>query len=439
MATKNIKQTNKPTVFDADGIPPLKHLAPLGFQHVAAAIIGIVTPAIMVANVCKLSEQDAVLLIQAALVMSAVSTFLQCGNFFGIIGSKLPVLFGTSFAYVPTLLALGAEFDIATIFGSQIIGGIIAFLVGIFIKYLRVFFPPLVAGTVVFSIGLSLYPTAVKYMAGGAGSTDFGSIQNWTVAIITFAVVLALTYFSKGFLKLASLLIGIGVGYAVAYSMGMVSFAKVSAAGWFALPMPLHFGIKFEPVAIATMAIVFIVNSVQAIGDFTATTVGGFDRQPTDKELSGGIAANGLGNVISAIFGGLPSASYSQNVGLVATTKVVNRYVIIFAAAILAIAGFVPKFSGILTTIPSAVLGGATISVFASIAMTGIKVIVEENMTARNTAVVGLSIALGSGIVQVSGCLSGMPAWVMTVFGSSSVVITTILAVVLNIILPKDK
>ncbi|MEG0178753.1 MAG: solute carrier family 23 protein, partial [Oscillospiraceae bacterium] len=236
-----------------------------------------------------------------------------------------------------------------------------------------------------------------------------------------------------------SLLIGIGVGYAVAYSMGMVSFAKVSAAGWFALPMPLHFGIKFEPVAIATMAIVFIVNSVQAIGDFTATTVGGFDRQPTDKELSGGIAANGLGNVISAIFGGLPSASYSQNVGLVATTKVVNRYVIIFAAAIIAIAGFVPKFSGILTTIPSAVLGGATISVFASIAMTGIKVIVGENMTARNTAVVGLSIALGSGIVQVSGCLSGMPAWVMTVFGSSSVVITTILAVVLNIILPKDK
>ena len=205
------------------------------------------------------------------------------------------------------------------------------------------------------------------------------------------------------------------------------------------LPRILPFGMQFNVTAIVTMAVLVLVNSVQAIGDFTATTTGGLDRQPTDRELSGGNMANGLGNIIGAFFGGLPTASYSQNVGLVATTRVVNRAVIAIAAGIIALAGLFPKFGFILTTIPAPVIGGATIMVFSSIAMTGVKVLPAERLSPRHVAVAGISVALGSGIVQVAGCLAGLPTWVTTVFGTSPVTVTALLAILLNLILPKEK
>ena len=437
------KEVTRSTIFELNGVPSLKQAFPLALQHVVAMIVGCVTPAILVAGVGGLSEKESVILIQAALIVSALSTLLQLFPIFRTkwiaIGSGLPVIMGVSFAYLPSMQSIAADFDIPTILGAQIVGGCVAVLVGIFIKKIRRFFPPLIAGTVVFTIGLSLYPTAINYMAGGTGSPDYGSWQNWLVAIITLIIVTVLNHYGKGIWKLASILIGIIGGYIVALFFGMVDFAAISQASAFQLPMPLHFGVKFEISSCVAIGLLFAINSIQAIGDFSATTSGGLNRMPSDNELQGGIVGYGITNILGALLGGLPTATYSQNVGIVATTKVVNRCVLGLAAVILLVAGLIPKFSSVLTTIPYCVLGGATVSVFASIAMTGMKLITSENMSYRNTSIVGLAAALGMGISQASGALATFPDWFVMIFGKSPVVIATLLAVLLNIILPKDK
>lgn len=429
------------SVFALDGIPPASQLVPLGMQHVVAAIVGIITPAIMVSNACGLSEGDRTLLIQVSLVVTAVATLIQLYTIVHKIGSGLPVIMGISFAYVPTLLAIGGQFDLPTILGAEIVGGCVAILFGIFVKQIRKLFPPLITGTVIFTIGLSLYPTAVRYMAGGSGAEDFGGVRNWAVAIVTLLVVIVLQNFGKGVLKLGAILWGMIAGYLLSLCLGMVDFSAVGDAGWFQLAAPMHFGIKFEASACISLAVVYIINAVQTIGDLSSTTMGGMDRMPTDKELSGGIIAQGVVSVVGALFGGLPAASYSQNVGIVTVNKVINKAVFAFASLVLLVSGLVPKLSAVLTTIPQAVIGGATISVFATITMTGIRMITSGKFTMRSSVVVGLSVALGVGITQVAGSLQGpgFPAWIHTVFGSSPIVVTAIMAIILNLTLPKDK
>jgi len=230
------------------------------------------------------------------------------------------------------------------------------------------------------------------------------------------------------------------VGYVMALCLGMVDFSAVAPAGWFQLAAPLHFGVKFEISACISLAVVYVINAVQTIGDLSSTTMGGMDRMPTDRELSGGIVAQGAVSILGALFGGLPAATYSQNVGIVTVNKVINKAVFAFASLILLAAELAPKLSAILTTIPQAVIGGATISVFATITMTGIRMITSEHFSMRSSAVVGLSVALGVGITQVSGALQGpgFPMWVHTVFGSSPIVVTAIMAILLNPTLPKD-
>lgn len=433
----------KASIFEMDGVPEFGQALPLALQHVVAMIVGCVTPSIIVAGVADLNASDRVILIQAALFVSAISTLLQLfpvirGKSFQL-GAKLPVIMGISFAYVPSMQAIAGTYDIATILGAQVVGGVIAIIVGFCIRKIRMLFPPLVTGTVVFTIGLSLYPTAVNYMAGGTSSESYGSWQNWLVAFFTLAVVTGLNHFARGFLKLASILVGIIAGYILAVPFGLVDLSGVQSAGLFQLPQPMHFSMSFEPSACVAIGLLFAINSIQAIGDFSATTSGSMNRMPENKELQGGIIMYGISNILCAFFGGLPTATYSQNVGIVTTTKVINRCVLGLAAVILMIAGFVPKFSGLLTTIPQCVLGGATISVFASIAMTGIKLIFQQEMNFRNTSIVGLSVALGMGITQASGSLATFPEWVTTVFGSSPVVVATLMAILLNLILPKEE
>lgn len=430
------------SIFELNGVPKFTQALPLALQHVVAMIVGCVTPAIMIAGAAKISGPDKVLLIQASLVISALSTFLQLFPLKILkgfhLGSGLPVIMGVSFAYVPSMEAIAKGYDIGTILGAQIVGGVIAIIVGFFITKIRKFFPPLIAGTVVFTIGLSLYPTAINYMAGGTGSPTYGSWQNWTVAIFTLVVVTLLNHFGKGFLKLASILIGIIAGYIVSLFFGMVTFAPVAEAAVFQLPKIMHFGINFEISACVAIGILFAINSIQAIGDFSATTSGSMDRDPDNKELQGAIVGYGVSNIIGSIFGCLPTATYSQNVGIVTTTKVINRCVLGLAALLILCAGLIPKFSALLTTIPQCVLGGATVSVFASIAMTGMKLVMTEHMTYRNTSIVGLAAALGMGVSQASAALATFPTWVTTIFGKSPVVIATIVAVLLNIVLPRE-
>lgn len=434
--------TKSEALFQLDGRPSVSQALPLALQHVVAMIVGCVTPAIIVAGVAGLSDEDSVILIQAALVMSAITTLIQLypllrGKSFSI-GSGLPVIMGISFAYVPTMQAIAGDFGVAAIFGAQIIGGIVAVIVGIFIKQIRKFFPPLITGTVVFAIGLSLYPTAINYMAGGTGSESYGSWENWLVAFLTLVIVTGLNHYGKGIWKLASILIGIIAGYVLALLFGMVDFSAVAQASLFQFPLPLHFGVEFEISSCVAIGVLFAINSIQAIGDFTATTTGGMDRMPTDEELNGGIVAYGICNMVCPLFGGLPTATFSQNVGIVASTKVVAKKVFGLAAGILLVAGLIPKFSSVLTTIPSCVLGGATVSVFASIAMTGVKLVTASPMNYRNTTIVGLAIALGMGITQANAALASFPAWVTTIFGRSPVVLATIVAIILNLVLPKD-
>ena len=450
-----MKQCNysREALFQLNGIPPLGMSISLALQHLVAMIVGCVTPAIIIANALGLPQSERVLLIQVSLVMSAVTTLIELFPIGGKLGSGLPVMFGISFAYLPSMQAIvGGGGDIATIAGAMVVGGIVAAVVGVFVKKIRRFFPPIITGTVVFTIGLSLYPTAINYMAGGAGNTYevvvlrkgltsalvHGSWQNWAVAAFTLIVVMVMSNKGKGICKLAAILLGMIAGYIVAAVFGMVDLSEVRDAAWFSLPKFMHFGIKFEFSACIALALLFAINAIQAIGDLTATTVGGLNREPTDQELQGGIVTYGLTNVLSAFFGSLPTATYSQNVGIVTTNKVVNRVVFALAGGFLLLAGLIPKFSAILTTIPQCVLGGATITVFSTIAMTGMKLIASETISPRNTTIVGLSAALGVGISQSSSALSQFPESITIIFGKTPVVIATIMAGLLNLILPQE-
>lgn len=433
---RSSKNNRNTSVFDLDGVPPIKKAMPLSLQHLLAMIVGNVTPAIIIAGVSGVSSSDKALLVQCSLFIAGIATLLQLYPIWKF-GSGLPIVMGVGFAYVPTLTAIGATYGIEAIFGAQLVGGIVAVLVGIFIKPLRKLFPPLVAGTVVFTIGLSLYPTAINYMAGGVGATDFGSIQNWIIAFITLGVVLFCNHFTKGYFKLASILVGIIVGYVFAIIFNKVDFSAIANAGWLEIPKPFHFGLKFYPPSILSIVIIYIVDSVQTVGQYSVATEGGLNRELKDSELSNGIMGNGIVNIIGSVMGGLPTSTYGQNIGMVAMTKVVSKFVIALAAAFMLIAGFIPKIGAIITTVPQSVLGGATIIVFATITMTGIKLIFKDELSSRNMTVVGLSVALGVGITQVPGALDAFPSTVSILFGSSPVVITTISVIFLNLILPK--
>jgi len=441
-----ISNSRSASLFSMDGIPHFFEALPLALQHVVAMIVGCVTPAIIVAGAAGLSQPDRVLIIQASLIAAAIGTLLQLypiGRRTGIhFGAGLPVIFGVSFAYVPTMQTLASEYGIAAILGAEVFGGLCAILVGLSIHRIRKFFPPLVAGTlvagtVVFTIGLSLYPIAINYMAGGVGSPTYGSWKNWVVALFTLVVVTFFTHFGKGLLRLASILVGILAGYILALAMGMVQFDNVMTAGYFEMPQVLHFGLEFDPPACIAISLLFVINSIQAIGDFSATTSGAMNRQPTSDELHGAILGLGATNILGAFFGFLPTSTFGQNVGIVTTTKVINRATLALAAIIILIAGIVPKFSGLLTTIPYAVLGGATVSVFASIAMTGIRLALSDGATPRNMSIIGLAVAMGMGLSAAPQSLYLFPDWVTTIFGKAPVVVASMIAISLNQILPK--
>ncbi len=434
-----MKKNNNGSLFSLEGNPSLSAVTPMSLQHLLAMIVGNVLPALVLSGAIGLNPEQRILLVQASMFIAAIGTFLQSTPIFGV-GARLPVIIGVSFAYIPTILAIGGEYGIGAILGTQVIGGVTAFIVGIFIEKIRKLFPPMVAGTVVFTIGLSLYRVAVNYMAGGFPATDprYGGLIYWGIAILTLTVVLLSNMFGKGYIKLAAILIGIVVGYIASLIANIVTFDAIKAASWFNLPTILPYKLEFPIAASISMAVMYVVNSVQAVGDLSGTTVGGMEREATDRELSGGIKANGVVSVIGSFIGALPTATYSQNVGIVAMTKVVSLKVFRFTALMILIAGFIPKFGAVMTSIPQCVIGGATISVFAQITMTGMKLIVQDELSVRNTTIVGLGIALGMGITQIpKEGLRYLPDWFTMVFASSPVVLATVVVFLLNMILPQ--
>ena len=439
MKTTTKQAIDESALYSFTGEAPLQKAVPLALQHVVAMVVGCITMPMLVAGVAGVSNSNQIIMVQASLFCASVAIFLQVFHFKGV-GSGLPVIIGSGFAFLPTLVAIVSDYGMAGMLGAQVVGALLGVLVGVFFKYISFLFPPLVTASVVITIGISLYPTAVNYMAGGnAKSATYGSVHNWIIAAITLITVIICNQFCKGILKASSTLAGMVVGYFTALLMGDITFDSIGTAGWFQLPQPLHFGIEFHPSAIIMLGIVFIVNAVQDIGQFEATANGAYNRGATDKELSGGVIANNLASMLGGFLGGTPTATCGQNVGIVVTTKVINRTVFALAGAIVALAAFMPKLAAVLITIPQPVLGGATLSVFASIAMTGIRMLSKEGLSPRSVFIAGLSIAFATGVVQTKGAFALFPTWFSSIFGSSQVILVALMSIILNLIIPNGE
>ena len=427
------------SLFELNGKPSWGAAIPQSIQHVLAMLVGNITPPILIAQLLGLPDSDKIILMQAAMLIGGITTLIQLFPVFGF-GMGLPNVMGVAFAYMPILTAIGLSYGIEAIFGAQLIAAFASIFIGMAMGKIRKFFPPIVSGTVVLSIGLSLYSTAVTYMAGGSGAGDnFGNPKYWLVALVVLAVTLACNFFGKGYVKVSGMLIGIAAGYVISLFMGdMISFDSFKSASWVAFPTFLKWGLKFEPSAIIAMILMYIVQAVQTIGDVSSTAIGAFNREATDKEIGGAIKGQGICGMLGAIMGGLPTDPYSQNVGLIVTTKVVAKRVFTIVGGIMVVAGLCPKFGAIMTTIPYPVLGGATITVFAAITMSGIQLITQQPLNYRNKMIVGISLALGVGVSTVANSLQFFSADVQNIIGKSPIVLSFIVAFILNIIVPQD-
>lgn len=438
---ESIKKPINRNKYDLDGIPHLREAIPLGLQHIFAMFLSNIAVPIIIAGVVGISGKDLTVLVQSAMIMAGVATIIQCYPIWKI-GAKLPVVMGTSFGFLPTNIAIASSYGISGLLGASLIGGIFCGILGFFLKPLRRFFPKIVTGTVVLTIGLSLLPTGIMAMAGGNGSADFGSLRNWLLALVVMSIVIILNRYARGMAKTSSILIAIVIGYIIALYLNMVDFSSIRQASWFSVPRPLYFPMTFKWGAILPLSIMYIVTAVETIGDVTAITMGGADREPTDKELSGSIIANGLTSSLASLFNGLPNTSFSQNVGMISFTKIMSRYVVAVGSIFLILAGLIPKFGAIIATLPQSVIGGASIIIFSQISLTGIEILTSEPLNERSKIIIGLSLVFGLGLNQVPAAMEAFPELIKLIFGESGIVIACLVAIVLNILIPessKDK
>lgn len=425
-------------VYELDGRPALKDSLIFGLQHVVAMFVGNIAPVIIVCNALKLPIEVQIKLIQCAMFVAGVATLFQLYPI-GPIGSKLPIVMGTSFTFVPTAIAIGTKYGFSAIMGACFVSGIIIAFLGIFLKSFRKYFSPIVIGTVVLSIGLSLLPVGMNYFAGGQGASDFGSFSNLFLGFIVLVVVLYFSMFRKDATSSAAILIGILAGYIVAFFMGKLDISQIVSASWISIPIPFDFGITFHIDAIISMLIVFAISAMETIGNSSAIALNGLNREITDKELSGAVVADAVGSSFAAIFGVLPNSAFGQNVSIISMTKVVNRFSIATGAGILILGGLFPKVGSLIAIMPSSVLGGAAIIMFAMIVIAGINMITIEPLNNRNSMIVAVALGLGFGVGMVPGALDVFPQWFKMVFGSSGVANAGIIAFILNIVLPKEE
>ena len=425
------------SVYELEGRVALSKAIPLGIQHVLAMFLGNISPLIIISGMLQMPIETKTMLIQNSMFIAGIATLIQLYPVFKV-GAGLPIVMGTSSGFIGTAKAIGAQYGYGAILGAALVGSIIEIFLGFFIKPLKKLFPPIVTSLVVVSIGLSLLPVGIKYFGGGAGASDFGSWQHLLVGTTVILTILVLKQF-KGFISESSILLGIIVGYILSVILGMVDFTQVKEAAWISLPKPFAVGLEFNIEAIIAMTIMFIATTVETIGDISAIANGGLDREATNKELSGGVVADGVASFIGSIFGILPNTSFSQNVGLVAVTKVVNKFVIMTGAVFLIICGFCPKLSAVFSVMPQSVLGGAAVIMFAMILVSGLQSLARERIDGRNGLIIAVAIGLGVGIGNVPEVLDQMPTWVSNIFAQNGIIMTFVIATVLNLVLPKDK
>ena len=452
--------------FQLDGKMPLSQAIPLGLQHILAMFVGNLTPLLIITGTCGIASGEfaelQLHLLQNAMLVAGLVTLVQLFSI-GPIGGNVPIVMGTSSGFLGVFNSVAATMGggviaYGAIMGASIIGGLFEGVLGFFLKPLRKFFPATVTGTVVMSIGLSLISVGINSFGGGNSAKDFGSMENLLLAIFVLAMILYFKHGTKGFTSSSSILLGIACGYLAAFIMGFVlpntgvtadgveytkawvlNWDKVAKAAWFEIPKIMPVKPIFDMRAILPVMIMYIVTAVETVGDISGVMEGGLGREATDKELSGGVICDGIGSSFAAFFGVLPNTSFSQNVGLVAMTKVVNRFAISTGAIFLILCGLCPKLGALVSIMPQAVLGGAAVMMFSSIVISGIQLITKEPLTGRNLSVVAVALGVGYGMGANTGILAHAPQAIQLIFGGSGIVPAAMVAILLNILLPKEK
>lgn len=425
-------------IYRLDGMVPVQKAVPFGLQHILAMFVANISPIIIVGGACGLRGKDIAMLIQVSMIMAGIGTLVQLFTIFGKIGSRLPIVMGISFTFVSILSFVGVQYGYGAVMGAVLIGGIIEGILGLFAKYWLKIISPIVAASVVTAIGFSLLSVGAASFGGGTGSEDFGSAQNWILGSVTLACCILFHIFAKSYYKQLSVLFGLVVGYILAVIMGVVDFSAIKDAGIIALPSIMPFKMEFRPDAILSVVLIFLVSATETIGDTSALALSGLGRDVTEKETSGSIACDGFVSSLSAVFGCMPITSFSQNVGLVAMTKVVNRFTIATGAVIMILAGIFPVFGAVLSTLPDAVLGGCTIMMFGTIVVSGLQMISKCGFTQRNTVIAALSLSIGLGFTQCGELFEIFPRMIQNVFAQNCVAVVFVVAIILNLILPKN-
>lgn len=425
-------------LYQLDGRVPVAKALPFGLQHVLAMFVSNITPIMILANAIGLDNVTSGALIQNCMVIAGIGTLVQLYPIWRI-GSRLPIVMGISFTFLSLAIGIAASQGMGSLIGAVIVGGFVEGVLGLFAVYWLKLIPHVVAATVVTAIGFSLLPIGANSFAGGQGAPDFGSTYNWIVGSVTLLSCLLCQVFARGFFRSLSVLVGLIVGYILALCMGMVDFAGITECSVFSLPKLLPFKPEFNLGAILSVVAIYLVSATETIGDTSALCNGALKRNPHKNEMGNAICCDGFVSSISGLFGCTPITSFSQNVGLSAMSGVVNRFTIATGAVVMILEGIFPAVGYVLTTIPQAVLGGCAIMMFGSILYAGFGMMARSGFSQRNMVIVSLSLSVGLGFTQASGMFDIFPEIVRTVFADNCVAVVFLLAVILNLILPKDK
>lgn len=437
MTTSNKDTASVSNIYELKGKVPLSRAVPFGLQHILAMFVANITPIFIVAASAGLDNDQTINLVQCAMIIAGIGTLIQLYPL-GRVGSGLPIVMGISFTFVSALCSIAATRGYSVVIGTILVGGCIEGTLGLLAKYWRKLISPVVAACVVTAIGFSLLTVGANSFGGGNGSADFGSWKHLAVGTITLICCIAFNLFTKSYFRSLSVLAGLIVGYIVACCFGIVDFSSLAGHSIVSFPKPLPVTPQFEIGPIVTVTLIFLVSATETIGDTTAVSVSGLGRDVTDKEISGSIACDGFVSALSGVFGCLPITSFSQNVGLVAMTKVVNRFVIATGAFIMLLAGFFPHIGALLNTLPESVLGGCTIMMFGNIIISGVQMITSCGLTKRNTTIAALSLSIGLGFTMVPDIFRIFPDIIKSIFAENCVATVFVIAVILNLVLPKE-
>ncbi len=431
-------KTNTDPIYELDGKIPVGKAVPFGLQHILAMFVANIAPILIVAGVIKMPVEQSAALVQSAMIVAGIGTLIQLYPVWRI-GSGLPIVMGISFTFVSIACVIGSKYGYGGIMGAVLVGGILEGLLGLGAKYWRRFIPPIVAATVVTSIGFSLLAVGANSFGGGFGNPNFGDAKYIIVGTVTLFSCIGFNVFAKSFYKQLSVLFGLVVGYITAYFFGLVNLSKMTEVGFVAIPKIMPFTMEFHADAIFAFFLIFLVSATETIGDTSAMTAIGLRRNVTEKEVSGSIACDGFISSLSSVFGCMPITSFSQNVGLIAMTKVVNRFAIMTGAVIMILSGLFPALGVLLTSLPESVLGGCTLMMFGSIVVSGVQMIAGCGYSTRNITIASLALSIGIGFTQTPAIFKIFPDLVKNVFAENCVAVVFIVAMVLNLVLPVDK